>query len=80
MAHHNDPKLKRWLRILFAISALLFLADFVVYHFADKHPHFAWDGRPGFYAIYGFMSCVVVVYAARLLRPLVMRDEDYYDD
>ncbi|MFT5129738.1 MAG: putative membrane channel-forming protein YqfA (hemolysin III family) [Rhodothermales bacterium] len=80
MAHHNDPKLKRWLRILFAISALLFLADFVVYHFVDKHAHFSWDARPGFYAIYGFMSCVVVVYAARLLRPIVMRDEDYYDD
>jgi hypothetical protein len=80
MAHHDNPKLKRYLRILFAISALLFVADFVVYHFADRHAHFSWDSRPGFYAVYGFMSCVVVVYAARLLRPLVMRDEDYYDD
>lgn len=79
MAHHDDPKLKRYLRILFAISALLLLAEFV-YFFADRHAHFEFDSRPGFYAVYGFMSCVVVVYAARLLRPLVMRDEDYYDD
>lgn len=46
----------------------------------DKHPYFNWEKWPGFYAVYGFVACVVLVLGAKyLLRPLVMRDEDYYE-
>ena len=46
----------------------------------DKHPYLRWEKWPGFYAVYGFVSCVVLVLISKhLLRPLVMRDEDYYD-
>jgi uncharacterized membrane protein len=35
---------------------------------------------PGFYAVFGFVACVILVLISRfVLRPLVMRDEDYYD-
>jgi hypothetical protein len=34
----------------------------------------------GFYAIYGFVACVILVLVAKEMRKLVMRDEDYYDD
>ncbi|MEX2494583.1 MAG: hypothetical protein WD448_00760 [Woeseia sp.] len=30
------------------------------------------------YAIYGFVACVVLVLLGRILRRLVMRDENYY--
>ncbi|HSH41411.1 MAG TPA: hypothetical protein VK973_04725 [Arenicellales bacterium] len=62
---------------LYTVCTLLFLADFA-YH---KHGHFGFEQWPGFYAWYGFISCVVLVYLAKnVLRPLVKRDEDYYDD
>jgi hypothetical protein len=33
----------------------------------------------GFYAIYGFVACVVLVVVATAMRRLVMRAEDYYE-
>ena len=35
---------------------------------------------PASYAIYGFVSCVLLVLVGRVLRRLVMRDEDYYGE
>jgi hypothetical protein len=45
----------------------------------EKHPHFAIESVFGFYAFYGYISCVSLVLAAKLLRKIVMRPEDYYD-
>lgn len=48
--------------------------------FLHKHPHFGWEAWPEFYAVYGFVACVVLVVVAKyILRPLVKRREDYYD-
>jgi uncharacterized membrane protein YhfC len=33
---------------------------------------------PASYAVYGFLACVLLVLLGRILRRLVMRDEDYY--
>ncbi len=47
----------------------------------DKHPYMEWERWPGFYAIYGFVSCVVLVFIAKYaLRPLVMKSETFYED
>ena len=54
---------------------LLFLADFL-YH---KHPHFDFEAWFGFYAWYGFIASVVLVLAAKWMRVVLKRDEDYYD-
>lgn len=45
-----------------------------------KHGHYAFEMVPAFHAVYGFAGCVGLVLAARVLRMLVMRDEDYYGD
>ena len=46
----------------------------------DKHHYLKWEQWPGFYAVFGFVACVILVLISRfVLRPLVMRDEDYYD-
>lgn len=46
----------------------------------DKHPYFKWEQWPGFYAVYGFVACVLLVLVSKyILRPLVMRGEDYYE-
>ena len=66
---------------LFGACGFFFLLDvvFVLTGF-DKHPHFQWEQWPGFYAVFGFVACVLLVLISRfLLRPLVMRGEDYYE-
>ncbi len=64
------------LKVFFSISIAVFCIDFIVH----KHAHLPWEEWPGFYAIYGFVACVILVLIAKyVLRPLVMRKEDYYD-
>ena len=69
----NNRQLVR--RILYVVCALLVVADFIV------HRHISTDIErvPVFYALYGFAALVGVVMAAKGLRQLVKRDEDYYD-
>jgi hypothetical protein len=38
-----------------------------------------WEQLTGFYAIFGFVACVMLVLGAKQLRNIVMRKEDYYD-
>ena len=46
----------------------------------DKHPYLKWEKWPGFYAVYGFVACVsLVLISKHVLRPLVMREEHYYE-
>ena len=81
-----DTEPKRWLdepanvrKIVWAVVAVSFavlLGDLVVKRYQD-HP---WESLFGFYAFYGFVSCVFLVLAAKEMRKLLMRREDYYDD
>jgi hypothetical protein len=73
---------RRVLRGLFAACGCFALLDFIFWLTdRDKHPHFAWEQWPAFYAIYGFVACVVLVLVSRfVLRPLVMRSESYYEE
>ncbi len=72
----DDPRNVRLLvRGLVGCCLVLFGLDFVL-HRHTVHP---WESFPGFYALYGFIACVILVMLARELRKLVMRDEDYYD-
>ncbi len=63
------------IRALALVCSLVVLADF----FYEKHGHYSWEDFPGFYAIFGFVSCVVLVLVATQLRKILKRDEDYYD-
>lgn len=48
--------------------------------FIDRHGETPLDHLFGFYGWYGLVSCVALVLAAKLLRRVVMRPENYYDD
>lgn len=63
----------RW--ALYIACAVLFVADF----FVHRHIVNPIEKLPAFYAIYGFAALVAVVLAAKGLRRIVKRDEDYYD-
>ena len=75
--HIFDSKknVKRVLKALVLASVLTAGAD-IVYHRHVVHP---FEALWGFYAIYGFVACVVLVLLAKEMRKILMRDEDYYD-
>jgi hypothetical protein len=62
-------------RAVFALSLLVLLADVLVH----KHSPFAIEHVFGFYGLYGFIGCVFLVLAAKVMRVVLMRPEDYYD-
>ncbi|GAA0858214.1 hypothetical protein [Aliiglaciecola litoralis] len=63
------------LRVFYALCALLVILDFVVH----RHIYTDFEKIPAFYAIYGFVACVVLVVIAKEMRKFLMRDEDYYE-
>ncbi len=68
-------RLTKLLRVFYALCTGLFLFDFV-YHRHVIHP---WEGLWGFYALFGFVACALLVLAAKQMRKVVMRGEEYYD-
>lgn len=81
-----DDEKKYWLdepnnvKKVFWAVCLLCAAVFVADAFYHKHIHFAAEGWFGFYGIFGFVACVGLVLAAKVLRKILIRPEDYYDD
>jgi hypothetical protein len=66
---------KRFLGGFYVSLLILLVIDF----FIHKHADFTYEGIPEFYAAYGFVSCVLLIFIAKGLRRLIKRDEDYYD-
>ena len=71
----NPNNVKRVVRGLIVVCLVLFALDAVLH----RHVSHPWEVLFGFYAIYGFVACVLLVVLAKELRKLLMRDEDYYD-
>lgn len=84
--HSESPKDPSWAdhpqtsqRILYgliAACAVVFLSD-LLYH---KHAHFSFEQVLGFHGLFGFAAYVTIVNSAKVLRRLVKRSEDYYDE
>ena len=66
----------RWLRRLLYAAAAASLAVELLVH---RHSLFDIEETFGFYALFGFLSYVLIVRSAMLLRRLIKRDEGYYD-
>jgi len=71
----DEKNVRRVLKALVVVCILAAGADFI-YHRHVVHP---FESVWGFYAIYGFVACVILVLLAKEMRKLLMRDEDYYD-
>jgi len=72
----DDPKnIKRVLHILYGCCALLVVLDFIIH----RHISHNWENLFGFYPIYGFVGCVILVIVATWMRKFLQRDEDYYE-
>ena len=82
----DDPKNVRKVILVFFVSCAICVAlDFVFMftehgkHLSFHHGELPMEGWFGFYAIYGFVACVLLVLVAKQLRKVLMRSEDYYD-
>ena len=71
----KPENIKRVLRVLYILCALLLLADVVIH----RHTYLSIEKLWGFYPLYGFVGCVVLVIVAKWMRTFLMRDEDYYE-
>ena len=72
----NPDNIKRLLYVFYAICILLLLMEFVIH----RHISHSWENLWGFYPVYGFIGCVVLVLVATWMRTFLMRSENYYDD
>ena len=72
----NPRNIKRALWAFYAICAGLLAFD-VIYH---RHVTTPAESLFGFYAVYGFVACVLLVLIAKQMRKVLMRREDHYDD
>ena len=64
-------------KIAYGILVLLVIVDFII----PRHEiHFFGDKIPGFWSIFGFSACVVIIIVSKWLgKNGLMKDEDYYD-
>jgi hypothetical protein len=65
-------------RLFYLVLALIVVADFFVHR---EHVEFIWERLPGWSALYGFGSCILLIFVSKFLghRGGLMRPEDYYD-
>ena len=48
--------------------------------FPNAHPHFWWQNVPAFYALFGFLGCLLIILLAKALGHFwLQKKEDYYD-
>jgi len=71
----KPENVSRLLRGFYLICGILFLLDFVLH----RHISIIWEKIPGFYALFGFVACVILVLVAKEMRKFLMRKKDYYD-
>ena len=79
----DDPaNVKKVIRVFWGVCALVLLIDLLdlLGLGYDKAPRFDAERLPGFYGFYGFVACVALVLLSKLLRKVVMRRDDYYDE
>lgn len=67
-----------WLLGLFAFLGLLLIINIFA---RPEHPHFGFDAWWGFWAVFGLVVGVAMVFIMkRVIQPLIVRKEDYYGD
>jgi len=72
-------RLRLVIRLSFVGLALLVAWD--VIFVSKEHAHTAVERIPGFWAVFGFVACVVIIIVSKWYGHLgIMTREDYYDN
>ena len=66
------------IRLLWLVFAGILGLSVIAGLFVHQHDHFGIAGSFGFFAWYGFFTCVAMVVLAKLLGLFLKRPEDYY--
>lgn len=67
----------RLVAICISLALLFILLDVF---WLGTHGEFPWSGIPGFFAIFGFLGCLVIIAAAKIIGHYwLQRKEDYYN-
>lgn len=74
-------RLKLLVRLSFVLLALLVVID-AIPALVDKHEaHTKLEHIPGFWSLFGFVACVVIIIASKWFGHAgIMQREDYYDE
>jgi Ni,Fe-hydrogenase I cytochrome b subunit len=66
--------MKQWHWIvLIALTALTVVGQFIEHHYW-------WEAVPGFFAVFGFVGCLLIIFIAKSLGGLMVSQKpDYYD-
>jgi hypothetical protein len=72
----GQSKVIRGLLVVF-YTLLIFL--FLVEIFIQKYVELFLEGYAFFYPVYGFLSCILVFIAAKIVSKIFKRDPDYYE-
>ncbi len=78
MIDYLRDRLRLVIRLCYGVLALLVLYDALI---LDKsYAHTAAEKLPGFWSIFGFISCVLIIIVSKWYGHLgIMAREDYYD-
>ena len=65
-------------RIAYGALIILIIVDFII----PRHEiHFFGDKIPGFWSLFGFIACVLIIIVSKWIGHLgLMKDENYYDE
>lgn len=82
--HHPDTSLwslregERLPKLFWAILGGLLSLTLIFNLIVHIHGYFGFDGVIGFYAVFGFISCLAMVVVAKILGFFLKKPEDYY--
>jgi bacteriorhodopsin len=66
----------RLLRVFYFICFVLIAIEFWIH----RHTEHVLETIFGFYGLYGFIACVILVLIATQMRKLLMRSENFYEE
>jgi hypothetical protein len=74
-------RLRGVIRVCLAVLALLVVLDALPRVVDKEHAHTAVERWPGFWAVFGFVGCVLLIVVSKAFGHAgIMKREDYYDD
>ncbi len=66
--------------ILYISLILSILAGILINFYLSHEVHFYWEKLPIFSAIYGFIGCIIIIFASKAIGKIwLQKEEDYYE-
>ena len=74
----KPEKIKRLKIVCLIVLAVVVALDFPI---PRDHAAYWWDVMPGFDAVYGLISCLVIIFGSKAIGKLgIVRQENYYQE